>query len=132
MLEPLLKHEQHGHHHQGHVTMPRGPLSGLILRHANMAFGILEGALDPETLGLHARELSDTCLGWGVAQAVLESARGLNFPPDNQMPTVRSRTLLVPQPDPLVQHFNDQVALGRVSQSLLTPARYRLFLHPLA
>jgi hypothetical protein len=46
MLESLLKHEQHGHHHQGHVTMPRGPLSGLIVRHPDMTLAVLKGSLE--------------------------------------------------------------------------------------
>src|ERR1700737_2576047 len=132
VLESLLKHEQHGHHHQGHVAMPGGPLSGLILRHADMTLRVLKGSFDPESLRLHLRQLSDTGLSGSVTQAVLERARGVQFPPYNQMPTVSVMAVFVPQPYSLVQHLNDQVSLGCMPQGLPAPQRCGLFLHPLA
>jgi len=62
MLKPLLKHEQHGHHDQSHVSMPRLPLPGLMLRHPDMTFDILKSSLDPGALRLHTRQLYDTRL----------------------------------------------------------------------
>src|SRR5271155_3558600 len=57
VTEPGLQHELRCHHDQGHVTMPGLPLPGLVLRHSNMTFGVLECSLDPETLRLHFRQL---------------------------------------------------------------------------
>lgn len=42
VFESRLQHELHRHHRQGHVTMPGGPLSGLIVRHADMALRVLK------------------------------------------------------------------------------------------
>lgn len=112
--------------------MPGGPLSCLILRHSDMALGVLEGALDPEALCLHLRQLGHARLGRSVAQADFEGSRRIQLPSHNQMPTVSSGAVLFSQPDPLMQHFNDQIALGRVPQSLPPPLRGGLFLDPLA
>ena len=112
--------------------MPGWPLSGLVLRHPNMTLGILECALDPESLSLHASQLSNTRSRRSVTQAVLQRAERARLPPDQQMPTVSIRAVPVPQPDSLMQHFDDQIALGRIAQSSFTPPRRRLFLGPFA
>ncbi len=58
----LLQHEEHRHHHQGHVVMPGKPAAHLIVSQAALALGILERALDPKPLPLHL----DNC-GCGMA-----------------------------------------------------------------
>ncbi len=115
LTQARLEHELRGHHHQGHMPMPRLPLPGLVLRHPDMALGILERSLDPEALCLHLRQFRRARLSWGVALAVFDGAGGVYFASDDQMPTLSSRTLLVPQPYPAMQHLNDQCSLGRVS-----------------
>ena len=72
MVDAGFQHELQGHHDQGHVPMPGGPLSGLILRHTDMTLGILKGSLDPKTLRLHLGQLSHARLGRRVTQAVFE------------------------------------------------------------
>ena len=56
ILDAGLQHKLHRHHYQSHVTMPGLPLTRLILRHAQVAFRILERALDPKALRLHFRQ----------------------------------------------------------------------------
>jgi hypothetical protein len=78
MVEAGLQHELRGHHHQGHMAMPGGPLPGLVLRHPNMTLGVLEGSLDPETLRLHLRQFGRRPPGpkrWRPARPRSASAR---------------------------------------------------------
>jgi hypothetical protein len=67
LTQARLEHELRGHHHQGHMPMPGLPLPGLVLRHPDMALGILECSLDPEALCLHPRQFRSARLSWGVA-----------------------------------------------------------------
>lgn len=110
MLDSTLQHELHRHHHQGHMTMPGLPFSGLILRHPNMAFGILEGSLDPEPLCLHLGQFHDARLGRCIAQTVFHGARRIDFSSHDQMPTLCGRALLVPQPHTSMQYLHDHCA----------------------
>jgi hypothetical protein len=132
MLEPRLQHKLHRHHHQGHTGLPGGPLSGLVLRHPDMPLGMLEVTLDPEELRLHLRQISDTGPHSVVAQGVFESSGGGTFPANDQMPTLGSRTVLVPQPHSALQHLDHQVSLGRVAQGRLPPGTSQLHLDPFA
>src|SRR4051794_37763689 len=131
MPEPSIEHKQHRKHHQSHVTVPGLPLSSLVLRHADMTLGVLKTSLDPKSLTLHLHEPDNASSLRCVTQTVFDGPRRVDFSPDNQMPTVRGRTVFVPQPDSLMQHFHDQFPLGGVAQSFASPARGRLFLDPL-
>src|ERR1700734_2867378 len=102
MAESSLQHELHCHHDQGHVAVPGLPLACLILRHSDMTFGILEGALDPEPLALHLDQPDDTGSLRSVTQAVLDGSRRIQLSSDNQMPAVGGRAVFVPQPDSLM------------------------------
>src|SRR5437868_14874468 len=102
IVESAVQHELHRHHDQSHVRMPGLPFPGLVLRHPDMTLGILKGALDPESLCLHLRELENTGAFADVAQAVLQRSGGIDFPPHYQMPALSPRALLVPQPYSLV------------------------------
>src|SRR5260370_27719373 len=132
VIDAGIQHKLRRHHHQGHVTMPGLPLTGLILRHANMALRILKGALDPEALRLHLGKLGNACFRGGVAQTVFDRRGGVDFPAHDQMPASRYGTLSIPQPHAPMQHLDDQVSFGRAPQGLLSPSRRRLTLDPFA
>jgi hypothetical protein len=55
MRNCLLRHAQHGPHDQSHAALPGLPLSGLMLRHSDMTFGILKSPLYPQALRLNTR-----------------------------------------------------------------------------
>ncbi len=129
VIDASLQHKLHRHHHQGHVPMPGLPLTRLILRHAHVALRILERAFDPEALRLHLRKLGDAGVGVRVAQTVFDRRGGVDLAAHDQVPATSGGGLFVPQPHTSVQHFDDQLSFGRVSQGLLSPGRRRLTLN---
>lgn len=54
--DAFLQEEEQGEADQGHVVVPADPATDFILGHAQMAFGVLERAFDPEALVLHVSE----------------------------------------------------------------------------
>jgi hypothetical protein len=74
MLKLFLQHKQDDHRDQSRVIAGGLPLPGLILRHPDMALGILNGALDTEALRLHAREFYDSSRRRGGAQVIIGGA----------------------------------------------------------
>jgi hypothetical protein len=51
--QPFGKHEEHCHHHQRHMMMPRIPKPQLVVRHSALALAILKAPLYPIALPLH-------------------------------------------------------------------------------
>src|SRR3982750_5056101 len=104
--------EQHGEHHRGDVVVPGQPALHLIVGETTLAFGVLEGALDPVALSLHARELRGVGVGRGVGQAVFDRFRRADLAADDEMPAASLGFRAVPQPDPPVRDVDLQGTTG--------------------
>lgn len=72
LKKSLLRHKQPGQRHHSHVTVPRPPLAHLIVRHSQMALGILKISLDEMTLPLVLGEGFVGSIARGVAQRVFD------------------------------------------------------------
>lgn len=80
----FFKQEQHRHHDQRPVMMPAAPAPDWIVAQANILFALLQGAFHEIALALHERQPADWGVGWGVAEAVLDLGRGVDFPAHDQ------------------------------------------------
>lgn len=88
--------------------MPGGPLFCLLLRHSDMALGVLDRTLDPEALRLHLWQRRQACVGRSVVQAEFKGARSNQLQTYDQIQTVTSGAVLIPQSDSMMQHLNDR------------------------
>src|SRR5690606_12029080 len=94
----LLQHEQHRHHHQGHVVVPSKPTTHLIIGHPTLALAILERTLDPESLPLHLHKALQGGLLRSVAQRVFDGLARAQFPRGHKMPETGLRFTAIPEP----------------------------------
>jgi len=131
LTNALFEEEQHGDHHHGHVVMPGRPPAHLIVGHAAFAFSILKGTLNPKTGPLHDSETLVRRAFWGIAEAVFDGLWRAHFSADDEMPALGSGLGPVPEPDPLVQAFHQELAAGAVAQGHGFPGLVGLLLGPL-
>ncbi len=111
LLQSFSKKEEHGHHHQGHVVMPRHPTPRLILIHPRFVLGVLEDPLDPISLPLNVGKAHDRRFRGGVAQTVLAGAWRTRLASQNQVPSSRCALSPLTHPDTLMERLDLKLSL---------------------
>lgn len=85
-----------------------------IIAQPDVLFAGLQSAFHPIALPLHERQSGDGRIGRGIAQAVFDLGRGLDFPAHDPVLLPGLRFLSIHQPDPLMQNLHPQRAFRTV------------------
>ena len=95
LAQLLAKHEEHRHHYQCHVMMPRVPEPQLVVGHSALALAIFKAPLHPIALPLHPAQAPCGCRWLLVGQGILPilSIQALG---DQQFVAAPFATVLVP------------------------------------
>src|SRR5215211_4427516 len=96
---PRQGHEQMRQAHQCHVMVPADPRPCLVLRHPQVALGVLEELLHPMTTARHQRQDLPRRLRITVADVILDLGRLLQRTADQQ-PDRWPRPAMADGPDP--------------------------------
>jgi hypothetical protein len=98
-LVPRQRDEQVRHRHQAHVMVPTHPRPRLVLRHPQVALGVLEEVLDLVPAARHPSQHLQRRRGVGVADIVLHLRHRVQRP-SHQQPDRRPRLAVAHRPDP--------------------------------
>jgi hypothetical protein len=78
------------------VMVPAAPAPDLVIAQPDVLFALLQGAFDPVALPLHERQAGRRRVGRGIAQALVDLGRRIDFPANDQVPGPGLRFLAIP------------------------------------
>src|SRR5438270_6862313 len=100
-------HEEMRQAHQRHMMVPTDPRPRLVLRHPQVALGVLEEFLDPMAAARHRRQRPQRHPIIAVADVILDLGRPLQRAADQQ-PDRRPGPAVAYGPDPHRRELEDQ------------------------
>ena len=110
--------------------VPCLPASCLVVPHADLAFAILEGTLNPKSLSLCLHQAMYRHRFWHITKTVLFLYKYRALTSDKQAPVTRLYFFTIPQPYISMQYLEDVAAIGAIAQFLSASCRSPLALHP--